>query len=75
MEMTPKEVAKNLVDSNIRLIDFNDIQGWVIAVKYAKQSSLLAVELAKQFITGDLSEAFDKTMYLLEIKEEIENLK
>ncbi len=72
--MTPKEIAKYLVNSNIELIEFDNVENWFIAVKYAKASSLLAVEFARQFITGDLSESFDKTMYLFEIKNEIEKL-
>jgi hypothetical protein len=35
---------------------------------------LIAVDFAKEFITGDLSEAFDKFLYLQDIKEEIEKL-
>lgn len=40
----------------------------------AKLSALISIEFAREFITGDLSEKFDKTMYLLEVKEEIEKL-
>ena len=71
--MEAKEVAKHLINSNIELINYNDIQDWIVAVNYAKASSLLAIDFAKQFITGNLSESFDKTMYLLEIKKEIES--
>jgi hypothetical protein len=40
----------------------------------AKRIALIAVEFALEFITGDLSESFDKTLYLLEVKKEIEKL-
>lgn len=40
----------------------------------AKQCALIAIDFAREFITGDLNEAFDKTMYLFEIKQEIEKL-
>jgi pyridoxine/pyridoxamine 5'-phosphate oxidase len=40
----------------------------------AKWCALIAVEFAREFITGDLNEAFDKFIYLQDIKEEIEKL-
>ena len=64
--MTPKEKAKELVRK------YWDLGG--IDVLEAKQFALIAVEFAREFITGDLSERFDKTMYLLEVKEELEKL-
>lgn len=62
-----KKKAKELVDKyrNVR---------WDIDTNTAKQCALISVEFAREFITGDLSERFDKTMYLLEVKEEIEKL-
>ena len=39
-----------------------------------KQCALIAIEFAREFITGDLNESFDKTMYLFEVKKEIEKL-
>lgn len=72
--MTPKEIAKHLVDSNIQLFSISNFEDWIDAKKHAKESSLLSVEFARQFITGDLSETFDKTMYLFDIKQEIEKL-
>lgn len=62
----PKQKAKELVRK------YWDLGG--IDVLEAKQCALIAVEFAREFITGDLSERFDKTMYLLEVKEEIEKL-
>ncbi len=72
--MTPKEKAKELVNKNIELLNINDLKDWALATKYAKESSLLSIEFAKQFITGNINESFDKTIYLFEIKEEIEKL-
>lgn len=40
----------------------------------AKESALIAVEFAREFITGDLNEKLDKFIYLQDIKEEIEKL-
>jgi hypothetical protein len=40
-----------------------------------KKCALESVEFALKYITGDLNESFDKTMYLLDIKKEIENYK
>ena len=62
----PKQKAKELVRK------YWDLGG--IDVLEAKECALIAVEFARKFITGDLSERFDKTMYLLEVKEEIEKL-
>jgi hypothetical protein len=61
--MTATEKAKELVRK------YWDLGG--IDVLEAKQCALIAVEFAREFITGDLSERFDKTMYLLEVKEEL----
>ena len=63
--MTPKEKAKELVDK----YDFNHQE-----FDYSKEYALIAVEFAREFITGDLNERFDKILYLIEIKEEIEKL-
>jgi hypothetical protein len=43
-------------------------------VSFAKQCALIAVEFSREFITGDLNESFDKTMYLFEVKQELEKL-
>ena len=74
--MTPKEKAKDLVDKFLCVDDNEDLfcDECGMSEKAAKQCSLIAVEFAREFITGDLSERFDKTMYLLEVKEELEKL-
>jgi hypothetical protein len=77
--MTPKEVAKVLVNKYEYLVPswdcYNDEP---LEIEYKlpsmKECALLSIEFARQFITGDLTESFDKTMYLLEIKQEIEKL-
>ena len=63
--MTPKEKAQELVDKMYHY-QWREKQR-------AKECALIAVEFAKEFITGDLSESFDKFLYLQDIKEEIEN--
>jgi hypothetical protein len=80
--MNPKERAEQLVSNfyaiNSKLIivkngcDMGDRYNLVMPV--AKKCALIAVDFAREFITGDLSESFDKTMYLFEIKQEIEKL-
>jgi hypothetical protein len=61
--MTPKEKAEQLVDKMYGVTDYQ-----------AKQSALIAVDFALEYVTGDLNEAFDKTLYLLEVKEEINKI-
>jgi len=76
--MTPKEKAKELVCKMYGCeinTDLNDIyilntDGYFLA----KDCALIADNFAMEFITGDLDEAFDKTLYLFEVKEEIEKL-
>jgi len=63
--MTPKEKALELYEIYI-LETGNET--------FAKNCALVAIDFSRQFITGDLSESFDKTMYLFEIKQEIEKL-
>jgi uncharacterized protein (DUF2164 family) len=66
--MTSKEKAKELVDKMEK--DFQYFASREIAIKHA----LIAVEFSIEFITGDLSEAFDKFLYIQDVKEEIEKL-
>jgi hypothetical protein len=58
--MTAKDKAKELVR-----------QFYSIGAIECKQCALIAVEFSREFITGDLNESFDKTMYLFEVKQEI----
>jgi hypothetical protein len=68
--MTPKEKAKELVEK-YAIWSWNES---ICNYDVAKQCALISVEFAREFITGDLSESFDKTMYLFEVKQEIEKL-
>lgn len=70
--MTPKEKAKELVYKFYPSVQWK--LGQEDCLDRAKQCALIAVEFSREFITGDLSESFDKTMYLFEVKQEIENL-
>jgi hypothetical protein len=66
--MTPKEKVKDLVAQFASVLMHDEV--YEDSIKCA----LIAVDFAKEFITGDLSEAFDKFLYLQDIKEEIEKL-
>jgi hypothetical protein len=66
--MTPKEKAIELVEQFSSVLMHDEV--YEDSIKCA----LIAVDFAKEFITGDLSEAFDKFLYLQDIKEEIEKL-
>jgi hypothetical protein len=70
--MTPKEKAKELFDKFMKPVD--GLHKYPMCFDTAKQCALIAVEFSKEFITGDLSEAFDKFLYIQEIKQEIEKL-
>ena len=76
--MEAKDKAKELVCKMYGCAldtDFNDIytinsEGYFTAI----DSALKACNFAKEFITGDLSESFDKFLYLEVVKEEINKL-
>jgi hypothetical protein len=70
--MTAKEKAKELFEKYFNIID-NSHPLTDINIS-AKQCALIAVEFSREFITGSLDESFDKTMYLFEVKQEIEKL-
>lgn len=63
--MTPKEKAQELFMRNFEI---------TVDDYCSKQCALIAVEFAREFITGDLNEQFDKFIYLQDIKQEIEKL-
>ena len=67
--MTAKEKAKDLVEKMRDEIPCH-CDDW----EQAKQCALIAIEFSREFITGDLSESFDKFIYIQDIKEEIEKL-
>ena len=72
--MTPKEKAHELINKFLLYSDDGDLKNKYWKIRNAKQCALISVEFAREFITGDLSESFDKTMYLFEVKQEIEKL-
>ena len=65
--MTPKEKAHELIVK--ALVQFEKL-----TIDEAKKIAFIAVEFSREFITGDLSESFDKFLYIQDIKEEIEKL-
>lgn len=69
--MTAQERAIDLYRMYYESLWYQDEQSRMLN---AKESALIAVEFAREFITGDLNEAFDKFIYLQDIKEEIEKL-
>lgn len=69
--MTAEERAIDLYRMYYESLWYQDEQSRMLN---AKESALIAVEFAREFITGDLNEKFDKILYLIEIKEKIENL-
>ena len=65
--MTPKEKAKELVDKYYNVGDQE--------FDYSKEFALIAIELALEYCNGkDMNEEFDKVLYLIEVKHEIEKL-
>lgn len=74
--MTAKEKAIELVEQFMEhTVEWDNIKEVAFDSKYhAKQCALIAVEFAKEFVTGDFEEALDKFIYLQDIKEEIEKL-
>ena len=74
--MTTKEKAIELVEQFMEhTVEWDNIKEVAFDSEYhAKQCALIAVEFAREFITGDLNEAFDKFIYIQDIKEEIEKL-
>ena len=74
--MTPKEKAINLVDSyrNILMNEDTECGNEILCTVIAKESALIAIEFAIEFAGGDMNEQFDKILYLVEVKHEIEKL-
>jgi hypothetical protein len=70
--MNSKDKAKELVYKFYPNVQWK--LGQEDCLDRAKRCALIAIEFSREFITGDLNESFDKTMYLLEVKEEIEKL-
>lgn len=69
--MTAEERAIDLYRMYYESLWYQDEQSRMLN---AKESALIAIEFAREFITGDLNEKFDKFIYLQDIKEQIDNL-
>jgi|DEB19_MinimDraft_3_1074340.scaffolds.fasta_scaffold02645_4 hypothetical protein len=73
--MTPKEKAKELFKRYIELTqEWDELDGYIVNKYNAKQCALIAIELSKEFVTGDLDVSFDKFLYLQEVEQEIKKL-
>jgi len=74
-DMTPQEKAKELFKRYIEFTqEWDELDGYIVNKYNAKQCALIAIELSKEFITGDLDESFDKFLYLQEVEQEIKKL-
>ena len=72
--MTPKDKAFELYFKYEKELRVYQDNGFYYDGRKTKNACLIAVDFAMEFITGNLDESFDKTLYLFEVKEEIENL-
>jgi hypothetical protein len=74
--MTPSEKAKELFNKFNFIYSYDGlvIMDDEFTNDDRKECALIVVEFAREFITGDLNEKFDKFIYLQDIKEEIEKL-
>ena len=63
--MTPKEKAQELIEKHLSVYDIEPI---------AIDCALISVEFAIEFAGGDMNEQFDKILYLVEVKNEIEEI-
>ena len=73
--MTPQEKAKELVNKMFNCDNSTPEESMAMLYPHAKQCALIAVELALEFCGGnDMNEEFDKIIYLVEVKHEIEQL-
>jgi hypothetical protein len=72
--MTPVETALNLVEKFYAIEDSKENDeawmDWYLAIRCAQ----VAVEFAIEFAGGDMNEQFDKILYLVDVKHEIEKL-
>jgi hypothetical protein len=71
--MNPKDKAKELFDKYY--IICQEFTEEIQCSIQAKQCALIAVELALEYCNGkDMNEEFDKTLFLVKVKHEIEKL-
>ena len=72
--MTPKEKAESLVAVMYDVDFWDDEDQPTMQHHHSKKCALIAVEFAIEFAGGDMNEQFDKILYLVEVKEEINQL-
>jgi hypothetical protein len=74
--MSAEEKAFELVDTYKFVLLSEDTQCGeeILCTGIAKRCALIAVEFAIEFAGGDMNEQFDKILYLVEVKQEIEKL-
>jgi hypothetical protein len=71
--MTPKEKANELVNKMFNCDKSTPEQSMAMLYPHAIQCALIAVELSLEFCGGnDMNEEFDKILYLVEVKHELE---
>lgn len=68
--MKPEEKeAKELFNKFIEFTRYwDELDGYMVDKYNAKQCTLIAIEYALQFVGGDIEEEFDKTLYLVTLK-------
>ena len=72
--MTPLEKAQDLVGNFYIIEDSKTNDDAWMDYYLSIRSAQVAVELALEFAGGDMNEQFDKILYLVELKHELESM-
>jgi hypothetical protein len=72
--MTPIEKARDLVGNFYIIEDSKTNDDAWMDYYLSIRSAQVAVELALEFAGGDMNEQFDKILYLVEVKHELESM-
>jgi hypothetical protein len=72
--MTPVEKAQDLVGNFYIIEDSKTNDDAWMDYYLSIRSAQVAVELALEFAGGDMNEQFDKILYLVEVKHELESM-
>ena len=72
--MTPIEKAQQLVDKMFNCDKLTKDTDMAMLYPHAIQCAIISVEFAIDFAGGDMNEQFDKIIYLVEVKHELEYL-
>ena len=72
--MTPLEKAQDLVGNFYIIEDSKTNDDAWMDYYLSIRSAQVAVELALEFAGGDMNEQFDKILYLVEVKHELESM-